>query len=205
MTHRILGSAAWVAALLPAMLAAQPPSAGDAANRWNPDPAHSAVTFRVRHLGLTWVNGAFRQWTAELTYDPAKPEASTVTARIQTASVDTENERRDGDLKANYLRVDSFPEMTFESRKVEAAGPNRLRVSGDLTLRGITKAVVLDTEVGGVLTTPRGRRTAFTATTTIRRQDFGITLNRLMEGAQVVGDEVRITIDIEAIEPRPPG
>jgi polyisoprenoid-binding protein YceI len=184
---------------LAAPVAQSPPPAAPS-NHWVADPAHSAVGFRVRHLGITWVNGAFRQWTAELTYDPKNPAASTVNAHIQAASIDTDNERRDSDLRASYLVVDSFPEITFMSRRVERVGPDRLRVTGDLTMRGITHLAVLDTEVGGVLTTPRGRRTAFSATTTVRRQDYGITLNRLMEGAQVVGDDVRITIDIEAVE-----
>lgn len=187
--------------LLLAFLQAAPPPAAAPSNQWAPDPAHSAVGFRVRHLGITWVNGAFKQWTADLKYDPSKPEAASVVARIQTASVDTDNERRDNDLRSsNYLAVDSFPEITFTSRKVEPAGEGQLRITGDLTLRGVTRSVVLDTEVGGVLTTTRGRRTAFSATTTIKRQDYGVTLNRLMEGAQIVGDDVRITIDIEAIE-----
>jgi polyisoprenoid-binding protein YceI len=187
--------------LLLALLQAAP-SAPPAAptNTWSADPAHSAVAFRVRHLGITWVNGTFKQWTADLKYDPANPEAASVTARIQTGSVNTENERRDNDLRSNYLVVDSFPEITFTSRKVERAGEGQLRITGDLTLRGVTRPVVLDAEVGGVLTTGRGRRTAFSATTTIKRQDFGITLNRLMDGAQIVGDDVRITIDVEATE-----
>jgi polyisoprenoid-binding protein YceI len=188
--------------LLAVLQTAQPaPPASAPTNTWAPDPAHSAVGFRIRHLGITWVNGTFKQWTADVRYDPANPEAASVVARIQTASIDTDNERRDNDLRSsNYLAVDSFPEITFTSRKVERAGEGRLRITGDLTLRGVTRAVVLDTEVGGVLATSRGRRAAFTATTTIRRQDYGITLNNLMEGAQVVGDDVRITIDIEARE-----
>ena len=187
--------------LLAVLQAAQPASPPTQTNTWGADPAHSAVGFRVRHLGITWVNGTFKQWTAELNYDPANPEAASVVAKIQTASVDTDNERRDNDLRSSsYLAADSFPEISFTSRKVERAGDGRLRIAGDLTLRGVTKPVVLDAEVGGVLNTPRGRRTAFSATTTIKRQDFGLTMNRLMEGAQVVGDEVRITIDIEAIE-----
>ena len=184
-------------ALLQAAPAA-PPAAPT--NTWAADPAHSAVGFRVRHLGITWVNGTFKQWTADLKYDPAHPEAATVVARIQTASVNTDNERRDNDLRANYLVVDSFPEIAFTSKKVERAGEGRLRITGDLTLRGVTRSVVLDAEVGGVLASPRGRRAAFSATTTIKRQDYGIILNRLMEGAPIVGDDIRITIDIEAIE-----
>jgi polyisoprenoid-binding protein YceI len=153
--------------------------------KWSADPSHSAVGFRVRHLGIAWVNGTFRKWTAELSYDPANPE------------------RRDNDLRsADYLASDSFPEITFASRKVERAGAGRLRITGDLTMRGVTRPVVLEAEAGGILVTARGRRTAFTATTTIRRQDFGVVFNRIVEGAQVVGDDVRITIDFEAIEQR---
>ncbi len=169
-------------------------------NRWSADPAHSAIAFRVRHLGITWVNGAFGQWTADLNYDPTKTEAASVTAHIQAASISTGNERRDTDLRTNYLAVDSFPEITFTSTRVERVAPDRLRITGNLTMRGITHLVVLDADVGGVLTTPRGRRTAFSATTSLKRQDYGIMLNRFMEGAQIVGDEVRITIDVEATE-----
>jgi len=169
-------------------------------NRWSADPAHSAIAFRVRHLGITWVNGTFGQWTTDLTYDPSKPDAASVTAHIQTASISTGNDRRDNDLRTNYLVADSFPEITFTSTRVERVAPDHLRITGNLTIRGITHPVVLDAEVGGVLASPRGRRTAFSATTSIKRQDYGITLNRFMEGAQIVGDEVRITIDVEAVE-----
>jgi polyisoprenoid-binding protein YceI len=187
--------------LLALLQSAQPASPPAQTNTWGADPAHSAVGFRVRHLGITWVNGTFKQWTVDLKYDPAKPEAASVVAKIQTASVDTDNERRDNDIRSsNYLAADSFPEIAFTSNKVERVGEGRLRITGDLTLRGVTKSVVLDTEVGGVLNTSRGRRAAFSATTTVKRQDFGITRNGLMEGAQIVGDDVRITIDIEAIE-----
>src|SRR6266487_2702380 len=169
-------------------------------NRWSADPAHSAINFRVRHLGITWVNGTFGQWTADLNYDPAKPEAATVTAHIQAATISTGNDRRDNDLRTNYLATDSFPEITFKSTRVERTAPDHLRVTGDLTIRGITRPVVLETDVGGVLATSRGRRTAFSATTNVKRQDYGISLNRFMEGAQIVGDDVRITIDVEAVE-----
>ncbi len=169
-------------------------------NRWSADPAHSAVNFRVRHLGITWVNGTFGQWTADLNYDPAKPEAASVIARIQAATITTGNDRRDTDLRQNYLTVDSFPQITFTSTKVERNAPDHLRITGDLTIRGVTHSVVLETDIGGVLNSSRGRRTAFSATTTIKRQDYGISLNRFMEGAQIVGDDVRITIDVEATE-----
>ncbi|HLZ44132.1 MAG TPA: YceI family protein [Gemmatimonadales bacterium] len=130
------------------------------------------------------------------------PEAASVTARIQTASVTTGNDRRDNDLKQNYLVVDSFPEMKFVSERVErvAGAPERLRITSDLTIRGVTREVALDAEIGGVAATPMGRRTAFSATTAVKRQDFGITRNPFLEGTQMVGGEVRITIDIEAVE-----
>ena len=169
-------------------------------NRWSADPAHSAVAFRVRHLGITWVNGTFGQWTIDLNYDPTKPEAASVTAHLQTASITTGNDRRDNDLRQNYLAVDSFPEITFASTRVERGAPDHLKITGNLTIRGVTHPVVLDAEIGGVLATPRGRRTAFSATTSIKRQDYGIIRNGFMEGAQIVGDEVRITIDVEATE-----
>ena len=195
----------FLALLVPAAttLAAQastPSTPPTPTNRWSADPAHSAVAFRVRHLGITWVNGTFGHWTADLNYDPSKPEAASVTAHIQTASVTTGTDRRDNDLRQNYLVVDSFPEITFVSKRVEKVAPDKLRISGDLTMRGVTRPVVLDADIGGVLTTARGRRVAFSATTTIKRQDYGITRNGFMEGAQIVGDEVRITIDVEAPE-----
>lgn len=175
-------------------------------NRWTADPVHSAFNFRVRHLGISWVNGTFGQWTADFAYDPAKPEAASVTAKIQTASITTGNERRDADLKQNYLAVDSFPEITFTSTKVErtAGAPDHLRISGNLTIRGVTRPAVLETDVGGVAVTPMGRRAAFSATTTVKRQDFGIVRNPFLEGTQIVGDDVRISIDIEAKETTTP-
>lgn len=212
---RVLRSLA-ILAFAPVVLAAQqpapasapqgPPAAQNQAplppNGWRLDLGHSAVNFRVRHLGIAWVNGEFRSWTMDLVYDPANPTAASVTARIQTASVNTNSERRDNDIRSgSYLAVDSFPEMTFVSRRVERVDASHLRITGDLTLRGVTKPVTLDTEISNVLTTSRGKRIAFTATTAITRQDYGVTFNRLAEGAQVVGDEVRITIDVEASQP----
>ncbi|PYP18047.1 MAG: polyisoprenoid-binding protein [Gemmatimonadetes bacterium] len=184
----------------PAPQTAPPPARPASTNRWSADPAHSAVAFRVRHLGITWVNGSFGEWTADLNFDPAHAEAASVTAKIQSATITTGNDRRDTDLRQNYLAVDSFPEIRFVSKRVEKVAPDKLRISGDLTLRGVTRPVVLDADIGGVIASPMGRRAAFSATTTIKRQDYGITLNRFMEGAQIVGDDVRITIDIEARE-----
>lgn len=174
------------------------------ANGWRIDMSHSSVAFRVRHLGISWVNGRFTRWSGDLVFDPANPASASVTARIATSTVDTGNERRDNDIRSgNYLAVDSFPEMVFVSKRVEVVDATHLRVSGDLTIRGVTKPVTLDTEILGSMAGQRGKRMAFTATTTIDRMDFGVAFNALMEGAQIVGNEVRITIDIEATQPNP--
>ena len=208
--NHLVRSLALAALLVPAALgtaAAQqgpggPPPTPLPANGWRVDMNHSAVTFRVRHLGISWVNGLFKIWTGDLVFDPAHPEAASVTARIQTNSVDTGNERRDGDIRSgNYLAVDSFPEMMFVSRQVQKVDETHLRITGDLTLRGQTHPVTLDAEMIGTMTGQRGKRIAFTATTTINRMDYGVAFNRLTEGAQVVGSEIRITIDIEASQP----
>ena len=183
-------------------LLAQAVAPSTALDAWRVDAAHSAINFRVRHLGITWVNGTFKQWTVELNYDVDRPEATTITAKIQTASVNTDNDRRDADVRDNYLEVAKFPEMSFVSRKVTRAGNERWAITGDLTMHGVTKSVVLDAELSPILNTAQGRRVAVAATTTVKRQDFGILRNGFMEGAQIVGDEVRITIDIEAIGAR---
>ena len=191
-----------VAANTPAAAQQGPPAPPLPPHGWRVDMGHSAVSFRVRHLGISWVNGRFQSWTGELVYDPANPAAAKVTARIKTSSVDTENERRDNDIRSgNYLAVDSFPEMVFISTRVERVDETHLRVTGDLTIRGVTKRVQLDTEILGTIAGQRGKRMAFTATTRIDRNDFGVSFSGLMEGVKVVGDEIRITLDVEATQP----
>jgi polyisoprenoid-binding protein YceI len=178
---------------------AQPPLPS---NGWRVDPNHSGVRFRVRHLGMTWVNGEFRTWTADLVYDPANPMGARVAAQIQVASISTDNDMRDSDLRsARFFAADSFPQMTFVSTRVEAVDSAHLRITGDLTIRGVTRQVVLDTEIGGTTTGQRSRRIAFSATTTIDRKDWGMTFSPVQEGIRSAGDEVRITIDIEAVRP----
>ncbi len=193
------------AAALPAALGAQnPPAPAQAAlppNGWRIDPGHSNIAFRVRHMGMEWVNGTFARWTGDLVYDPAHPEAASVTIHIQAASENSDNDRRDNDVRANYLNVDSFPDIAFVSRSVERVDSTHLRVAGDLTLHGVTKPVILQAELLGTMRSPRGRRIAFTAATQINRQEFGMTRSFLIEGAKLVGDDVYITIDLVANQP----
>jgi polyisoprenoid-binding protein YceI len=197
--------------LAPAALRAQAAPAAAAAPaglvHYTIDTVHSNVSFKVRHMGVSWVTGEFRSFSGAFDFDSTNVTQSSVTAHIATASVSTDHERRDNDLKLNYLQVDSFPDMTFTSRRVERVDATHFRVIGDLTLHGVTRPVVLATELTGTNVvhrqTPDGRTmvrrlAAFTATTTISRHDFGITINRLVDAIAVVGDEVRITIEIEA-------
>ncbi len=191
--------------LLPAALAAQNPAPAPQAalppNGWRIDPGHSRVAFRVRHMGMEWVNGEFEQWTGDFVYDPARPESASVVIHIQAASENSQNERRDNDVRANYLNVDSFPDIAFVSRRVEKVDSTHLRVTGDLTLHGVTRPVVLETEFLGAMANPRAKRIAFTATAQVNRQQFGMTRNFLIEGAKLVGDDIYITIDLVANQP----
>lgn len=199
----LLVAVAATLALAPTPTTAQQPTQPPLpANGWRLDYTHSAVTFRVRHLGISWVNGRFTSWQGALIYDPGNPTAASVSATIATSSVNTENERRDADIRSgNYMAVDSFPQMSFVSTRVAKVDDTHLRVTGDLTIRGVTRQVILETEILGMLEGPRSRRVAFSATTLINRSDFGVVFNRLMDGAAIVGEEIRITIDIEANQP----
>lgn len=168
--------------------------------RWQIDAAHSEVTFRIRHL-VSRVRGRFNTFSGTITADPASLGSGSVAVDIQTASIDTNNERRDTHLRsADFFDAPTHPTITFRSTRVEADGRN-LKVHGNLTMRGVTKPVVLEgqmLDVGGVA---GKRRIGFEASTTINRMDYGVTWNRAAEGGgAVLGDEVQITLNIEAIE-----
>lgn len=195
-------------AVAPAVMAAAavaPASRAEAAVsaapvRWQIDAAHSDLTFRIRHL-VSRVRGQFNTWSGTITADPASLAGGSVSVDIQTASIDTNNERRDTHLRsADFFDAESHPAITFRSTRVEATG-RTLRVHGNLTIRGVTKPVVLQgqmLEVGG---TPGRRRIGFEAETQINRMDYGVSWNRAAEGGgAVLGDEVTISIAIEAVE-----
>lgn len=168
--------------------------------RWQIDTNHSELTFRIRHL-VSRVSGQFNQWSGTIVADPANLSGGSVQVDIQTASIDTNNERRDTHLRsADFFDAATHPTITFRSTRVAVDGRG-LRVHGNLTLRGVTKPVVLEgrmTEVGG----PAGRRRiGFEAETVINRMDYGVAWNRAAEGGGVVlGDEVRISIAVSAVE-----
>jgi polyisoprenoid-binding protein YceI len=169
------------------------------AGTWQLDPSHSTVGFTVRHMMVSKVRGKFADFTAdiEITDDPA---TSRVEATVRMASVYTGDAGRDEHLRAgDFFDIAEHPTMTFRSTSVRPAGDD-FELTGDLTVRGVTKTVTFDLEVGGVAKDPwGGTRTGFTATTEISRKDFGLEYNAALEtGGVLIGDKVKIELEIEA-------
>ncbi|MSS73062.1 MAG: polyisoprenoid-binding protein [Candidatus Latescibacteria bacterium] len=163
------------------------------------DVAHSSATFSIRHI-FSQVKGRFTQMSGSITYDPKEPEKASVVAKIASASINTDNEKRDAHLKnADFFDVEKYPDITFQSKGAKKEG-DRLKVTGTLNMHGVEKEVTLDVEVLGVGPGPRGRAVAgFEATTTINRKDFGINWNRALDqGGVMLGEDVKVTLSIEA-------
>lgn len=164
------------------------------------DKAHSDVAFQVRHL-LSKVRGRFTDIDGSVTFDEAQPERSSAELTVKTASVHTGQADRDTHLRsADFFDVEQFPTLTFKSRQVAQAGDGRYDVTGDLTIHGVTREVVLPAEYLGRATDPWGNdKLAFDIELTINRKDFGLSWNAALEtGGFLVGDEVKITIAIQA-------
>jgi polyisoprenoid-binding protein YceI len=185
-------------ALVPALSLAAP-------TPWNLDPSHSQVGFSVKHLVISNVRGEFRKYEGKVVLDDADVTRSTVQAVIDASSVDTGVADRDGHLRSpDFFDVAKYPTITFRSSKVAKAGKDGLDVTGDLTLHGVTKPVVLH-----VATTPEVKgmlgetRRGFSATTRIDRKDFGLTWSKIVEAGPAVGDEVVITLDLEVVKDQP--
>jgi polyisoprenoid-binding protein YceI len=171
-------------------------------SRWTADPVHSIAEFAVKHFVVTTVKGRFRDVEATLHIDEADPENSWAEAKIAVASVDTNLEARDADLRSDkFFSADTFPYITFRSTRIERPEGERFRLTGDQTIRDVTKQVVLDGEYEGQIEDAYGnRRAGFTATTQISRSDFGVRWNQIIEGGGVtVGDNVKITLHVEAV------
>jgi polyisoprenoid-binding protein YceI len=174
--------------------------------QWRIDPAHSAAHFSVRHMMVSNVRGHFGKISGTAAWDPADPSKASVEVTIDVNSIDTREPKRDAHLKSpDFFDAANHPTMTFTSKRVERAGEGRLRLIGDLTIRGVTREVVFDVEgPSPEIPGPRGARIGATATTRINRKDFGMTWNRTLDaGGLVVGDEVQITVDVELIEVKP--
>jgi len=164
------------------------------------DKAHTTIGFQVRHLFST-VPGKFADFTGTITYDEANPENSSVEVRIKTASVDTGLKMRDDDLRSpNFFDAAKYPEITFKSKSVKSTGNNTADVTGDLTMHGVTKEVVLKVELIGKGAGMKAGSvvSGWNADTALKRTDYGLTWNKVIEGTQVVGDDVKIDLNVEA-------
>ena len=173
------------------------------ADTWHIDPAHTNVEFTVRHMMISNVKGQFQKTSGTITVNGNDPTSAKIDATIDAASIDTRVEKRDTHLKSpDFLDVAKYPTITFTSTKVEADGPNKWKVTGDLTLHGVTKPVVLEVESSGPPINVMGTtRAGASATTKINRGDFGLKWNKMLDsGGVMVGDEVAISIDVEAVK-----
>ncbi len=175
-----------------------------AVRTWNIDASHSIAEFAVRHMMVSTVKGRFGRLEGAIEGDEANPTASSVRATIDVASIDTHDEQRDAHLRSDdFFNAEKYPHITFVSKRVERVDAENFRVVGDLTIRDVTKEVVLETEFEGQVRDPYGnQRAGFTGTTQINRSDFGVSFNGVLEaGGVIVGDKVKITLHIETVRP----
>jgi polyisoprenoid-binding protein YceI len=173
------------------------------ASSWKIDPAHTAANFTVRHMGISNVHGRFGGVTGEITIDPADFTKSSVKATIDTTTVDTGVPPRDSDLKSDhFFDVAKYPTMTFVSKSVAKSGDG-YEVTGDLTLHGVTRSVLLMLQSpSGELAMGKQTRRGFDATTTIHRKDFGLTFGEGLTkaGDAMIGDDVKVALEVEALK-----
>jgi len=175
-----------------------------ATTTWQIDPAHTAAQFAVKHLMISTVRGQFKGVTGTVNWEDQDISKSTVDVTIDAKTVDTSEPQRDNDLRSEkFFEVAKYPTITFKSKKVEPISAGKLKVTGDLTIHGVTKEVVLDVEgPTAPIKDPWGNtRVALNATTKVNRQDYGVKWNANMDGGGVVvGDDVNITIDLEMVK-----
>ena len=192
MRRRMILAAAVLCLVTPGLLLAAP---------WEFDPAHTGVHFKVRHLMISSVRGEFEKVSGKIVYDESDVTKSSADIAIETASINTRVAKRDEHLRSpDFLDVAKYPAITFRSKRVEKAGDGTLKMTGDLTIRGVSKEVVLTVEgPTPAIKDPMGNsRVGGQAATRINRKDFGLAWNKVLEtGGVVVGDEVEITIDVE--------
>lgn len=169
---------------------------------WSIDVAHSSISFKVRHLGISNVRGEFLTYDAEVLMDGADLSTLAVDATIETTSIDTGNERRDNHLRSDdFFGAEEFPNMTFTSTGVTEVDGDTFHLAGDLTIRDVTKSIVLEGEFLGTATMGDSERAGFEATTMINRKEFNLSWDRLTEaGGFVVGHDVEIILELELIK-----
>ena len=178
-------------------------TAAPALTAWTIDNAHSEVGFAVKHLMISTVRGRFGKVSGQVEFPEGNYGDGRADITIDAASIDTREDKRDAHLRsADFFDVEKFPELTFKSRRVQAISGDTFQLVGDLTIKGITREVVLDVEVEGFQKDPWGNRKAgFSATTRVNRKDFGLTWNQALEtGGLLVGDEIKISLDVQLLQ-----
>jgi len=192
--------------LVPSLLSAQAPTGvkgavvDEAAVLWKIDPSHSQLTFSIRHL-VSRVRGQFGTWGGTIVANPANWSSASVDVSADAATIDTNNERRDADLRgADHFDATGNPKITFRSNRITRFAGDSLTAAGDLTIRGVTRPVVFRGKFNGIMGSLGKRRAGFQAATVINRKDFNMVWNRVVEGANVLGDEVTIELDVAAVE-----
>ncbi len=173
-------------------------------NTYQIDPAHSNLQFSVRHMMMSNVRGAFTGVSGTVTYDPANPAGGSIEAKIDVSTISTHDEKRDAHLKSpDFFDAEKYPQMTFRSTKVEKKAANEFTVTGDLTLHGVTKPVVLQVEeVSDETPDPWGNtRIGASVKGKIKRSEFGLTWNAALEaGGVMVGDDVKLDFELELVK-----
>ncbi len=169
---------------------------------WKIDSAHSQVTFSVRHMMISNVYGRFEKFEGDVDFNETDPARSTVDVSIDASTINTREPQRDGHLKSpDFLNVEKYPSIGFKSTRVEMINPDHGKVYGDLTIRNTTRPVVLDVEYSGTARSPYGTVSAgFSASARINRKDWDLTWNVALEtGGVLVGDEIKVNIDVELV------
>lgn len=171
--------------------------------KWTIDPAHSRITFRVKHMMITNVNGEFKNFSGTVDFDPSNPTNTSVDLQIATESIDTNAADRDNHLRsADFLNVETHPEITFNSTNVEMTGEETASLHGNLSISGKSKPVSMDVVLNGIAQSPWGQTVAgFSSSVNINREDWGLTWNKALEtGGFLVGKDIQIGIELELIK-----
>ena len=180
-----------LALLLPATAAADPVV-------YRVDADHSGINFKIRHF-VSNVSGRFRDFAGAIRYDKQNPAASSVEFTVKAASIDTASNDRDEDLRsANFFEVAKYPTLTFTSTRVVAKDADTLEVTGSLTMHGVTREITFPVQILGTVSVPGGEKAGFAAAFTVNRKEFGLNWNNILDSGPVLGDEVRVSIEVEA-------
>jgi polyisoprenoid-binding protein YceI len=180
-----------LAFLLPAMAAAEP-------TLYRVDGDHSGINFKIRHF-VTNVSGRFRDFDGLIRYDRQSPAASSVEFSVKAASIDTTSNDRDEDLRSkNFFEVAKYPTLSFVSTRVAPKDADTLEVTGNLTMHGVTREITFPVRLLGTVAIPGGEKMGFEANFTVNRKEFGINWNNILDSGPVLGDEVRVSIEVEA-------